>query len=85
MRVHAVVPQQHGFNAVMMLLELALSRVPANFFMSGYMALWISVFNAWSTIYYATTGRCPTFSLASCGLYTHCTPCRKPKAPTSDF
>jgi hypothetical protein len=49
--------QQHGFNAVMMLLELALSRIPAIFWASGYMALWLSMFAVWSTVYYAVTGR----------------------------
>ncbi|GAB4820864.1 hypothetical protein N2152v2_007910 [Parachlorella kessleri] len=48
---------QHGFNAVMMLGELALSRLPANFYMSGYMALWLSAFAAWSTLFFARTGR----------------------------
>lgn len=50
--------QQHGFNAVLMLVELALSRIPVNFYMSGYMALWLSVFAAWSTLFYWRTGRC---------------------------
>ena len=41
----------------MMLGELALSRLPANFYMSGYMALWLSAFAAWSTLFFARTGR----------------------------
>lgn len=59
---HPVLPacgllQQHGFNAVLMLAELALSRIPASFFLSGPLALWLSAFAAWSTLFFVRTGR----------------------------
>ncbi len=49
--------QQHGFNAVMLLLELVLSRTPVSLVMSGYMALWLSAFSVWSTFFFWRTGR----------------------------
>ena len=42
---------------MLMLGELVLSRVPAFFYMSGYMALWLSAFAAWSTLFFVRTGR----------------------------
>ncbi len=53
----ACLPQQHGFNAVLMLGELALSRIPTSFYLSGFMALWCSAFSAWSTVFFWRTGR----------------------------
>lgn len=35
---HAI--QMHGINAVMLLGELLLNRLPVNFFQSGWLALW---------------------------------------------
>lgn len=49
--------QQHGFNAVMMLGELMLNRIPAIFALSGVMALWLLAYGAWSTVFFWKTGR----------------------------
>eukprot|EP00887_Chlorella_sp_A99_P008142 scaffold12.g8142.t1 len=48
---------QHGFNAAMMLGELALGRLPMSLAASGWLALWASVYGVWSTAYLAATGR----------------------------
>lgn len=48
---------QHGFNAVMMLGELVLNRVPVTLYESGWLALWSSLFGVWSAAFYHRTGR----------------------------
>ena len=51
-------PQQHGFNAAMVLGELALNRAPPCFTLgSGLLALWNSLFGVWSTLFFIRTGR----------------------------
>lgn len=48
---------QHAVNAVMMLGELLLNRIPVTFYSSGWLALWSSIYGVWSGVFYARNGR----------------------------
>lgn len=41
----------------MVLGELLLNRIPVDFYSSGYLALWSSLFGVWSAVFYLNTGR----------------------------
>lgn len=41
----------------MMLGELLLSRLPARFWLSGWLGAWGSLFGVWSTVFHHLTGR----------------------------